>query len=189
MTMLHSLSALDRIAFQNKTERGLAVADVLERVVRFVSEAPTEDYHFLVGTDSQVHRGHTKFATGIVVHRLGIGVWACHRQFAVPRELTTIREKLMLETTLSQRVACQFDLALLRDCLKRHPNASAEPTLRGYIDIDAGTVSHVNRTAEYVREMADRVEAMEHYAPRVKPDASAASAYANRYTKRPFAAF
>lgn len=189
MTMLHSLSALDRVAFQNQTERGLGIEDVLDRVVRFVSEAPTEDYHFIVGTDCQVHRGHTKFATGIVVHRLGKGVWACYRQFAIPRELTTIREKLMLETTLSQRVACQFDPETLRACLRPPPpNAKGGATLRAYIDIDAGTVQQVNRTAEFVQEMAERVEAMGQYAPRVKPYACAASSYANRYTKRPISA-
>lgn len=190
MTMLHSLSAMDRVAFQNQTERGLGIEDVQGRIVRFVSEAPTEDYHFIVGTDSQVHRGHTKFATGIVVHRLGKGVWACYRQFAIPRELTTIREKLMLETTLSQRVACQFDPETLRACLMQPspPNAKRGATLRAYIDIDAGTVAAVNRTAEFVREMAERVEAMGRYAPRVKPYACAASSYANRYTKRPISA-
>ncbi|MFD0672146.1 ribonuclease H-like YkuK family protein [Cohnella sp. GCM10027633] len=186
MTMLHGLSAFDRVPFQNQSERGLGLDDVLERVARFVSDAPADDYDFIVGTDSQVHRGHTKFATGVVVHRIGKGVWACYRQFAVPRELTTIREKLMLETVLSQRVAARFDPEALRELL-RQPVAGAKrcPTLQAYIDIDAGTVTHVNKTSPYVQEMADRVVETGRYAPRVKPFAYAASSYANRYTKKP----
>lgn len=186
MTMLHSLSAFDSVPFQNGSERGLDLDDVFERVARYVSNAPADDYDFIVGTDSQVHRGHTKFATGVVIHRIGKGVWACNRQFALPRELTTIREKLMLETILSQRVARHFNPDALRKLLQQPvAEAKRQPTLCAYIDIDAGTVTHVNKTSPYVQEMADRVAETGRYAPRVKPLACAASAYANRYTKKP----
>ncbi|MFC5530931.1 ribonuclease H-like YkuK family protein [Cohnella yongneupensis] len=187
MTMLHSMCAPERIVFQNKTERGLGLEDVRERVLQFVAEAPASNYHFIIGTDSQVHRGYTKFATGVVIHRLGQGAWACYRQFAVPRELTKIREKLMLETIFSQQIAHRFDPDELRSCLKPQTlNAKSGASLLAFIDIDAGTVMHVNKTAQYVQEMADCVLSTGQYAPRVKPYAYAASSYANRYTKRPF---
>lgn len=116
--MLNSLSALERVAFQNNTERRLGLDDACERVARFVANAPTEDYHFIIGTDSQGHRGYMKFATGVVIHRLGHGAWACYRQFAFPRQLTTLREKLMLETIVSLEAARRFDPDELRSYLK-----------------------------------------------------------------------
>lgn len=184
MTMLHSLSGLTRIEFQNQTERRLGLHDVRERIVRYVADAPEENYHFIIGTDSQGHRGYTKFATGVVIHRIGQGAWACYRQFAFPRQLTTIREKLMLETILSLEVARRFDPDELRSshvCPYGNPGASA--SLSAYIDIDAGTVPHVNKTAECVQEMVELAAVMGNYEPRVKPYAYAASSYANRHTK------
>ncbi len=173
MTMLHSLAALEHVAFQNQTERKLGLNDVRERVARYVADAPEASYHFIIGTDSQGHRGYTKFATGIVIHRLGQGAWGCYRQFAFPRQLTTIREKLMLETILSLEVARRFD-----------PSGLGAPAdLAAYIDIDAGTVPRINRTAECVQEMVELVSVMRKYEPRVKPYAYAASSYANRHTK------
>lgn len=187
LTLLSGMSAFERGAFQNRTEHRLGLGDVRDRIVRFVAEAPTDSYHFIIGTDSQGHRGYTKFATGIVIYRLGRGAWACHRSFAFPEELTTIREKLMLETILSQEVARLFDPAELRSYLRPHAlNGKPEATLSAYIDIDAGTVPQVNKTAEYVQEMADQVAKTGNYVPRVKPYSYAASAYANRYTKKPF---
>jgi predicted RNase H-related nuclease YkuK (DUF458 family) len=65
------------------------------------------------------------------------------------------------------------------------PHVLQGASLDLFIDIDAGTEPNVNRTARYVQEMVQRVEAMDRYCPRVKPDSLAASAYANRHTKRP----
>jgi len=176
----------DELYFQNTTESRLTPEDVFDRIVRFISQDPRAAYHFVIGTDSQVHRGHTKFVTGIIIHRLGKGAWACYRQVSVPRELTSIREKLTLETALSQQVAGYFDekaVSRMEDLLLPYVYQGA--ALETYIDIDAGTEPIVNKTSLYVQEMVDRVEAMGMYAPRVKPEAYAASAYANRYTKKP----
>ncbi|MBO9597550.1 MAG: ribonuclease H-like YkuK family protein [Cohnella sp.] len=187
MTMLHSLSALERVTFQNQTERKLGLDDVRERIVRYVADAPEEQYHFIIGTDSQGHRGYTKFATGVVLHRLGQGAWACYRQFVFPRQLTTIREKLMLETILSLEVARRFDPDDLRSgriSIAPYDTPRASVSLSAYIDIDAGTVPQVNKTAECVREMVELVTVTGNYEPRVKPYAYAASSYANRHTKK-----
>jgi predicted RNase H-related nuclease YkuK (DUF458 family) len=122
--------------------------------------------------------------TGIVIHRIGKGAWACYRQLALPRQLTSIREKLTLETSFSQRVAGYFDAcAVTRMEELVLPHVYQGAMLETFIDIDAGTEPVINKTALYVQEMVDRVEAMGMYAPRVKPDACVASAYANRFTK------
>ncbi|GIQ64578.1 hypothetical protein PACILC2_31460 [Paenibacillus cisolokensis] len=172
--------------FQNLSESGMTVTDVQERIIRFIERDPKASYQFAIGTDSQVHRSHTKFATGVVIHRLGKGAWACYRQTVIPRELTSIREKLTLETTFSQQVAQWFD----EDFIRRMEEALLPYVYQGamlqtYIDIDAGTEPIVNKTSLYVQEMINRVESTGLYVPRVKPDSYVASAYANRYTKKP----
>ncbi len=185
MTMMNTISMCDELSFQNVSECGMSLDHVLERILRFISQDPKCAYHFVIGTDSQVHRGHTKFVTGIVIYRIGKGAWACYRQLAVPRQLSSIREKLALETSFSQRVAGYFDsfvVTKMETLLLPHVYQGA--ILETYIDIDAGTEPVINKTALYVQEMVDRVEAMGMYAPRVKPDAYAASTYANRYTKK-----
>ncbi|MGG1311492.1 ribonuclease H-like YkuK family protein [Cohnella laeviribosi] len=176
----------DEMVFQNLSESRLSVDDVMVRITRFIAQDPKSAYHFVIGTDSQVHRGYTKFVTGIVIHRLGKGAWACYRQLALPRELTSVKEKLSLETSFSQSVASCFDeaaLARMEELLLPYVYQGA--MLETFIDIDAGTEPIVNKTSLYVQEMVERVEAMGSYAPRVKPDAFVASAYANRYTKKP----
>lgn len=182
--MMSTISKWDKLCFQNVTESNLSLNQVLERILRFINQDPKCLFHFVIGTDSQVHRGHTKFVTGIVIHRLGKGAWACYRQVALPRQLTSVREKLALETSFSQRVAGYFNalvISQMEELLIPHLYQGA--MLEMYIDIDAGTEPIINKTAQYVQEMVDRVEAMGLYAPRVKPDAFVASSYANRYTK------
>lgn len=171
--------------FQNTTESNLTLDDVMQRILRFIAQDPKAVYHFVIGTDSHVHRGYTKFVTGIVIRRVGQSAWACYRQVVVPRELRSIREKLALETSFSQQVAAYFDAEAVRRMEELLlPYVYQGAMLEMYIDIDAGTEPIVNKTSRYVQEMVKRVEAMGHYAPRVKPEAYVASAYANRYTKR-----
>lgn len=181
---MSTFSKWDDLSFQNMSERRLNLDQVSERIVRFIDKDPIGRFRFVIGTDSQVHRGQTKFVTGIVIHRVGRGAWACYRQMAVPRRLTSIREKLTLETTFSQRVAAYFDERSLRrmeDLLLPYGYQGA--ALETYIDIDAGTDPFVNKTAIYVQEMVDRIEATGPFTPRVKPEACVASSYANRFTK------
>jgi uncharacterized protein len=184
LTMMNTISMCDELSFQNVTESNLSLELVLRRILRFITQDPKCTYHFVIGTDSQVHRGYTKFVTGIVIYRLGKGAWACYRQIAVPRELISIKEKLTLETSFSQRVAGFFDVNAVTQMEELLlPYVYQGAMLETFIDIDAGTEPVINKTALYVQEMVDRVEAMGMYAPRVKPDAYAASSYANRYTK------
>ncbi|MFC4302573.1 ribonuclease H-like YkuK family protein [Cohnella boryungensis] len=185
MAMMRAISKWDDLCFQNLTESGLYLDQVEERILRFIAKDPQGVYQFIIGTDSQVHRQHTKFVTGIVIHRVGRGAWACYRQMAVPRQLTSIREKLLLETSFSQRVATYFDETALRRMEQiLLPYARQGSLLDTFIDIDAGIKPASNKTAAYVEEMVERVESMGLYAPRVKPEACVASSYANRYTKQ-----
>jgi uncharacterized protein len=129
---------------------------------------------------------YTKFITGVIIRRVGKGVWACYRQSVVKRPLLSLKEKLSFETTLSQETGYLFAsnvIPALEGLLLPYVYQGA--AMESFIDIDAGTEPLRNPTFAYVEEMVNRVKAMGIYTPRTKPDSFGASSYANRFTKRP----
>lgn len=172
--------------FRNVSASNMSLDVVFERIQEFMRSDPRAAYELIVGTDAQVHAGHTKFITSVVIYRPGRGAWFCYRQVILPREIKSLREKLTLETTYSQEIAAYFNhdrLALLEDIVLPHVYQGAE--LRLLIDIDAGTDEKRNQTSVFVAELVGRIEAMGIVA-RVKPEAVVASAVANRFTKKPY---
>lgn len=172
--------------FRNVSEKGMTLDEVFSRIQRFMESDPRAAYQLVIGTDAQVHAGHTKFITSVVIIRSGRGAWFCYRQVIIPREIVSLQEKLGLETTFSQEIAMYFDQtkrALLEDIVMPHVYQGAE--LQLFIDIDAGTDAKRNRTSAFVADMVGRVEAMG-LSARVKPEAIVASSVSNRYTKTPY---
>ncbi|MCY9659128.1 MULTISPECIES: ribonuclease H-like YkuK family protein [Paenibacillus] len=174
------------LEFRNTTERGLNLDTVHERILHFMRLEPAGTYKFIIGTDCQVHSGHTKFITGVVIQRLGKGAWACYRQVIVHRALHSIKEKLSMETALSEEIATYFDEAKREDMENIVlPHLYQGASFDMYIHIDAGDDENKNRTAKYVQEMVRRVESVG-MVPVIKPDCYVASAYANRFSKKPY---
>jgi len=115
--------------FRNVSEKGMTLEAVFGRVQRFMESDPRAAYQLVIGTDAQVHAGHTKFITSIVILRPGRGAWFCYRQVILPREIESLQEKLSLETTFSQEIAMYFDSkkrALLEDIVLPHVYHGAE---------------------------------------------------------------
>lgn len=174
--------------FRNVSENHMSMDDVFDRIRSFMKSDPRARYQLIIGTDAQVHSGHTKFVTSVVIYRPGRGAWFCYRQVVIPREIRSIQEKLTLETTFSQEIAMIIDdakRASLEDIVLPYVYQGAE--LQLFIDIDAGTDSKRNKTSLFVADMVGRVEAMG-LSARVKPEAIGASAVSNRYTKTPYRA-
>jgi predicted RNase H-related nuclease YkuK (DUF458 family) len=172
------------LEFRNTSEKKLSLEQVNERIIRFMKLDPKAEYKFIIGTDCQVHRGYTKFITGVVIQRLGNGAWACYRQVILPRQLISIKEKLSTETTLSEEIALFFNESKrqeMEDIVL--PFVYKGSSFESYIHIDAGSDPIKNKTALYVAEMVLRVESMG-MVPIIKPDSYVASAYANRYSKK-----
>lgn len=183
MSSGNNLPNQEDYVFQNISERRLSLEDVFQRVAAFMQRDPKAVYRFIVGTDCQAHSGSTTFVTGIVVHRLGNGAWACYRKISFPRRLHSIRQKLTMETSMSEEIISAFGterFLLLEDIVLPHLYQGA--SFGTFVDIDAGSDELINRTAPFVMEMVRRVEAMGVTA-RIKPEAVIASAYANRFTK------
>lgn len=172
--------------FRNVSEKDMTLDEVFSRIQCFMESDPRAAYQLVIGTDAQVHAGHTKFITSVVIMRTGRGAWFCYRQVIVPREIESLQEKLSLETTFSQEIAMYFDgakRALLEDIILPHVYHGAE--LQLFIDIDAGTDAKRNRTSAFVADMVGRIEAMG-LSARVKPEAIVASSVSNRFTKTPY---
>lgn len=180
LTMIHDLE------FRNTTEKGLSLEKVHERVLHFMRLDPKAVYKFIIGTDCQVHPGHTKFITGVVIQRMGKGAWACYRQVIMPRNYISIKEKLSTETSYSEEIALFFDehrRTEMEDIVLPYIYQGA--SFEMFIHIDAGSDKLRNKTAMFVDEMVRRVESMG-MVPIIKPDSYVASAYANKFSKKPY---
>lgn len=172
--------------FRNVSEQNMTLDEVFGRIESFMRSEPRAAYQLVIGSDAQVHAGHTKFITSVVIFRPGRGAWFCYRQVILPREIQSLQEKLSLETTFSQEIATYFDhgkLGLLEDIIMPHVYQGAE--LKLYVDIDAGTDAKRNQTSVFVADMVGRIEAMG-LSARVKPEAIVASSVSNRFTKTPY---
>lgn len=154
--------------------------DVFARIYNFMKADPRNVYRLSIGTDSQAHGNDTRFITAVHLHRMGKGAWGCLRNEVIHRKLGSLREKISLETHLSQEIACLFTPEYMSDLLELiYPYRNEGAHLIMEIHLDIG--NH-GLTKEFILDMTERVRAMGLTA-KIKPDAYAASSYANRYTK------
>ncbi|TSB46818.1 ribonuclease H-like YkuK family protein [Alkalicoccobacillus porphyridii] len=168
--------------FYNLQEKGMLFEQVFDHIISFMNQQPQAQYKLMLGTDSQVHPRFTRFISGIVIQRLGYGVWACASKTVVNRKMNNLHERISYETTLTEEVAAMFTESHkteLINIILPHIYEGATFTIEGHIDIGAGKR---NRTREFVREMRGRIESSGLEA-KIKPDSFVASCYANRYTK------
>lgn len=166
--------------FYNLTEDKMKFEEVYHRIYNFIKADPRSEYILSIGTDSQVHPKSTRFITAVHLHRKGKGAWGCLRNYDVPRRMMNVKEKISLETSLSQEIACYFTpdlLADLTELLLPHVNSGAELMLEIHLDIGKNGL-----TKELIKEMTSRIKAMG-IKPRIKPNSYTASSYANKYTK------
>lgn len=171
-----------RHVFKNLQENGMSFELVFTRITEFMKADPCGNFRLMVGTDSQVHKLHTVFITGIVIQNEGNGVWACIKKVIVPRKMTQLHERISLELSFTEEIVALFTEERKQELIEivlPHIYQGATFTIEGHIDIGAGKR---NKTSEFVKEMVTRMESMG-VAPKIKPDAFVASSYANRYTK------
>ncbi|MBN6187578.1 ribonuclease H-like YkuK family protein [Aneurinibacillus sp. BA2021] len=167
--------------FYSMGETFISFDDVFTRILRFVEQDPLAEYAMAIGTDSHAYQSYTKFTSAILIHRIGKGAWGCLRDYIVPRRISSLREKISLETSLSQEIAYYVTpdmLARISDVLLPYVDKGADFTLSIHLDI--GTQG---ATKELIKEMVGRIQAMG-FEAKIKPDSYVASSYANRFTKR-----
>ncbi|MFJ7747136.1 ribonuclease H-like YkuK family protein [Peribacillus sp. NPDC097295] len=171
------------ILFQNLQNKNMSFEEVFVYIVNFMKLNPSGNYRLMVGTDSQVHKKHTVFITGIVIQQVGSGVWACIRKEMIPRRMMHIHERISYELSLTEEIVSMFTEERknqLINIVLPTVYEGATFTMEGHIDIGTGKR---NKTREFVIEMVARMESMG-VEPKIKPNAFVASSYANRYTKK-----
>ncbi|KEZ53988.1 ribonuclease H-like YkuK family protein [Metabacillus indicus] len=170
----------DHFAFYNVSEGNMSFEAMIHKIKSFLKKDPRSTYLLSIGTDSQVHQTETKFITAVHVHRLGKGAWGCLKNTVIPRPMTSLHEKISMETTLSQELAYAFTsvyLAELAEILIPYSDEGADLTFEIHLDIGRKGV-----TKDLIQEMTGRIQAMGLEA-KIKPDSYTAFSYANRFTK------
>jgi predicted RNase H-related nuclease YkuK (DUF458 family) len=170
----------ESFTFYNVSEKQMTFQTVIERIKGFILRDPRSEYVLSIGSDSHVHQKETKFITAIHLHRKGKGAWGCLKNYSVKRPVFSVREKISIETTLSQEVAYLFTskyLVDLSDLLIPFSDEGADLLFEIHLDI-----GRKGMTKELIQEMTGRIEAMGIEA-KIKPESYTAFSYANRYTK------
>lgn len=168
------------ILFYNTSKEQMSFAVVFEHLLQFIKKDPASFYRLAIGTDSQVHPDGTKFITSVHLHRVGKGAWGCLKKEMIPRRVTSIKEKISLETMYSQEVASLFTdehLTKMVDLLIPYIDNGADLTVEVHLDI-----GKKGKTKHLINEMTERIIAIG-LQPKIKPESYAASAYANKFTK------
>ena len=154
--------------FHNPSSGSMSFEEVVSTIVRGMREDPKAHYEILIGTDSSCSSGEVEFVSAIVLHKIGKGgryFWTRHREEEIP----LLRRRIWREAWLS------FELAqrLLR-CL------SAFSRLQFNLEIHVD-IGENGRTKEMIDEVVGMIVGSG-LAVRIKPDAYAASAVADKYT-------
>lgn len=168
------------LIFYNTTNEELSFDDVYCQLNAFIQKDPANLYRLAIGTDSQVHPSGTKFITSIHLHRVGKGAWGCLKKDVVTRRITSLKEKIFLETMYSQEVAALFTkekISKMVEVLLPHIDSGADLIFEVHLDI-----GKKGKTKSFIDEMTETIRAIG-LDPKIKPNSYAASSYANKYTK------
>ncbi|MGM7682734.1 ribonuclease H-like YkuK family protein [Cytobacillus sp. Hm23] len=170
----------DKLMFYNISETNMSFETVISRITEFMKSDPHSLYVLSIGTDSHIHKKITRFITAIHLHRVGKGAWGCLKNYNLSRPVRSLREKISLETSLSQEIAYDFTtkyVTELSEVILPYIDKGADFRLEVHLDI-----GKKGMTKELIHEMTGRITAMGIEA-KIKPDSYAAFSYANRYTK------
>lgn len=175
---------LNKIVFKNSTNAFMDFDEAFNNILKFIKKDPKSKYKLAIGTDSQVKK-YTHFVTAIHIHRIGQdgigkGAWGCIKEYILPRQIKSLREKISIETTLTQEILYLFDnkrISKIIDIILPYIDEGANFSLEAHIDI-----GKKGATRELIQEMVGRFSSMGIDA-KIKPDSYAASSYADRYTK------
>lgn len=155
--------------FISPTKGRLSLAQVMENIMEYVNEDTNRTYKLIVGSDSHPSHDDTCFVSAIIIHREGKGGRYFYKKHYEPK-VKSLRQRIFYEASLSLALADEISI-LLKEM--GHNEMSVE------IHLDVGTKGE---TKELVREVTGMIIGSG-FEARIKPDASAASKVADKYTK------
>lgn len=145
-----------------------SLTEMMEQIRTYIAEDPNTDYKVIIGTDSQTNSEETLFVTAIIVQRVGKGALF----FTTRRRHNSIKD-------LRSRIYTETEYSL--DCVELLKENFFEIMEDVPLEIHLD-VGRKGETRKLIQEVVGWVTAIG-YTAKIKPEAYAASAVADRYTK------
>ena len=162
--------------FYNPTRGNLKIEEVMEELLRYISEKPEKFYDVIVGCDSSSGQ-EPHFPLAIVVLRVGEGGRFFLKKIAYKgRKFYNYKQRILEEVLLS----CQMAL-YLRENFENKIQESKNSNLRcqfRYIHADVGVNG---KTKDMIKEVMGLIKG-NGFEPKIKPESFAASSVADRFT-------
>jgi len=146
----------------------LNINQVVQEIVRFMTEDKNRHYKIVIGSDSEGHAEKMiDFVTAIVVHRVGNGGRYFWRRVELPK-FYTLRDRIIQEVLLSLEVAKETLVTL---------KTFEVPQFDFEIHVDIG---ENGQTKSMMQEVIGMIRAY-NFEARTKPESYAASKVADRH--------
>lgn len=146
----------------------LNIGQVVQEIVRFMTEDRNRHYKIIIGSDSEGHNNKiADFVTAIVVHRVGNGGRYFWRRTELSK-LHTLRERIIQEVLLSLEIAKKILIILKTFEL---------PRFDFEIHVDIG---ENGETKSMMQEVIGMIRAY-NFEARTKPESYAATKVADRH--------
>jgi predicted RNase H-related nuclease YkuK (DUF458 family) len=157
------------VVFYHPRKGRITMDEMVQEIEDYIHADPKADYKVMIGTDSQTTRSETMFVTAIIIQRVGKGAL-----FFYTRQHTDaifdLRYRIYRETELSLQCI---------DLLKEKGFFEITSDLPMEIHLDVG---QRGETRKVIQEVVGWVTSVGLEA-KIKPEAYAASAVADRFTK------
>ncbi|TSC54280.1 MAG: hypothetical protein LiPW16_75 [Microgenomates group bacterium LiPW_16] len=155
--------------FNSPTYGSLNLAEVRQKILKFMEEAPEQKYRLVIGTDSQnKNSDKTDFVTALVIHRVGRGgIYFWRRK--IEKKTYVLRARIYQEAALSLALADEFLEVTRHDGISRFDVE---------IHVDIGKYGE---TREMIAEVIGMIRGSG-FAVKIKPEAYGASKVADRHT-------
>jgi uncharacterized protein len=157
------------LQFIHPRKGSIGLKDMVKEIRKYLEEDPSARYKVVIGTDSQTSRSETLFVTAIIIHRVGKGALFYYSK-KCSRPLMDLRYRIYKETEYS--LTCM-------ERLKEKGFLGISMDLPVEIHLDVG---RKGETRKLIQEVVGWVTSVG-YTAKIKPDAYAASAVADRFTK------
>lgn len=171
---------INDISFFNNSKKRMSFDTVINYIINFMKKDPQGIYTLAIGTDSQVKSDNTLFVSAIMIYKYGKGAWGCMSKLYYPRRITSLREKISIETYLTQQLAYMFKPEILDKFIEIIlPFLEKGSEFHHEVHIDIGTNGE---TRKLIKEMTSYFKGMG-FDTKIKPNSYVASSYADRFTK------
>ncbi|HZK43090.1 MAG TPA: ribonuclease H-like YkuK family protein [Syntrophomonadaceae bacterium] len=155
--------------FFSPTKGRMSLNEVIKDIKEYIIEDTSRAYKLIVGSDSHPNNDKTCFVSAIIIHRETKGGRYFYKKHYEPK-IKSLRQRIFYEASLSLALADEISV------IQKEMGYDEIPV---EIHLDVGTKGE---TKELVKEVTGMIIGSG-FEAKIKPDASAASKVADKYTK------